>query len=49
MKKAAPLIQMFFVQRLNQQLQASENTISSYRDAFKLLLRFAKKKQEKSL
>lgn len=47
MKKIALLIQMFFVKRLNHQLRASPNTIASYRDTFKLLLRFAKQKTGK--
>ena len=36
-----PLLTRFFTQRLIQQRQASPHTISSYRDAFRLLLRFA--------
>jgi len=36
----APLLQGFFTTRLMQQKQASPNTISSYRDTFRLLLRF---------
>ena len=34
-------IEAFFTDRLIQQRQASEHTIGSYRDAFRLLLRFA--------
>ena len=36
----ATLLQGFFVQRLMQQRQASEHTIASYRDTFRLLLQF---------
>ncbi len=35
------LLERFFTQRLMQQKRVSPNTISSYRDTFKLLLRFA--------
>ena len=38
----AALLTRFFSQRLMQQRQASPHTISSYRDTFRLLLRFAK-------
>ena len=37
----APLLERFFTQRLMQQRQVSPHTISSYRDTFRLLLRFA--------
>jgi site-specific recombinase XerD len=37
----APLLERFFTQRLLQQRQASPHTIRSYRDTFRLLLRFA--------
>jgi site-specific recombinase XerD len=37
----APLLQAFFTERLQQQKQASPNTIASYRDTFRLLLEFA--------
>ena len=37
----APLLESFFTQRLQNQKQVSPNTIASYRDAFRLLLRFA--------
>jgi site-specific recombinase XerD len=36
----APLIQSFFTTRLMQQKQVSPHTISSYRDTFRLLLKF---------
>lgn len=35
------LIQQFFTERLQGQMQASPNTIAGYRDTFRLLLRFA--------
>jgi len=34
------LIQQFFTDRLCTQMEASSNTIASYRDTFRLLLRF---------
>ncbi len=37
----APYLQRFFTERLGTQLKASPNTISSYRDTFRLLLKFA--------
>jgi len=37
----APLLQQFFVERLQQQRQASPCTIRTYRDAFRLFLAFA--------
>ena len=36
----APLVQRFFTERLRCQLGASSNTIASYRDTFRLLLKF---------
>ncbi len=44
----APLLQRFFTQRLMQQKQVSPHTISSYRDTFRLLLRFIKARLNKS-
>ncbi|HET6498211.1 MAG TPA: tyrosine-type recombinase/integrase [Coriobacteriia bacterium] len=44
MNTLAPLIEAFFLQRLSQQRQASPNTIASYRDTFRLLLRFIENK-----
>ncbi len=41
MKSLAPLIESFFTNRLYHQLRASPNTVSAYRDAFRLLLHFA--------
>ena len=38
------LLQSFFTDRLLQQWRASANTVASYRDAFRLLLRFASEK-----
>jgi integrase len=42
MTLAAPLVQRFFTQQLPQQ-RVSAHTVASYRDCFKLLLRFAQK------
>jgi len=47
MKKLAPLIQLFFSDRLNRQLQASPNTIAAYRDTFKILLIYLKEQTRK--
>ena len=48
MKTAEPtfsvLLQRFFTQRLMQQKKVSPHTLCSYRDTFRLLLRFAKKR-----
>lgn len=48
MKSSIPtfptLLQRFFTQRLMQQKRVSAHTISSYRDTFRLLLRFAQKR-----
>jgi integrase/recombinase XerD len=41
------LLQRFFTDRLTAQLQASPNTIASYRDTFRLLLQFASKRKNK--
>jgi len=38
------LLQSFFIDRLLQQWRASAHTVASYRDAFRLLLRFASEK-----
>lgn len=38
------LLQQFFTQRLMQQKKVSPHTLCSYRDTFRLLLRFATKK-----
>jgi site-specific recombinase XerD len=37
----ASLVQRFFTERLVRQQRASPHTVASYRDAFRLLLRFA--------
>src|SRR6202158_5987498 len=37
----APYLQRFFTDRLGTQLKASPNTIISYRDTFRLLLKYA--------
>src|ERR1700682_6377075 len=44
----AVLLEGFFTQRLMQQRQASPHTIASYRDTFRLLLRFTEKRLHKS-
>ena len=36
----APLLERFFTQRLLQERRVSPHTISSYRDTFRLLLKF---------
>jgi integrase/recombinase XerD len=41
MTSLSPLLEAFFTDRLLKERQASPNTIASYRDAFRLLLRFA--------
>jgi len=42
------LLQAFFLERLLEQRQASPNTISGYRDTFRLLIRFAMKRLGKT-
>ncbi len=42
------LLEAFFTDRLMHQRQASPHTIASYRDTFRLLLRFAKEKLKKN-
>jgi integrase/recombinase XerD len=44
----APLLEMFFTERLVRQRQASHHTIASYRDAFRVLIQFAKKRLRKA-
>jgi site-specific recombinase XerD len=44
----ALLLESFFTQRLMRQRQVSPNTISSYRDTFRLLLRFAQQRLHKA-
>lgn len=52
MKSSIPtfpaLLQRFFTQRLMQQKRVSAHTISSYRDTFRLLLRFVQKRLQTS-
>lgn len=43
----APLLESFFTQRLMNQRQASPHTLRSYRDTFRLLLRFAQQRLNK--
>ena len=38
------LLERFFLQRLIRQRQVSPHTVSSYRDTFRLLLQFAKRR-----
>ena len=40
----APLLERFFTQRLMQQRQASPHTVSSYRDTFRMLLKFTQQR-----
>ena len=40
----APLLERFFTQRLMEQRQASPHTISSYRDTFRMLLKFTQQR-----
>src|SRR5665811_1206143 len=44
----APTLQAFFTDRLTRQLQASPETIASYRDTLRLLLDFAQQKAGKA-
>lgn len=44
MTSLAPLLETFFIERLQRQRQASPHTIAAYRDAFRLLLLFAEKR-----
>jgi site-specific recombinase XerD len=48
MTSLAPLLQAFFSERLLQQKQVSPNTVAAYRDAFRLLLKFAEKRVRKA-
>ena len=41
------LLQAFFTQRLMQQKQVSSHTVESYRDTFRLLLKFIQKRRHK--
>lgn len=44
----AKLLESFFIQRLMKQRQVSPHTISSYRDTFRLLLRYCEKRLHKT-
>lgn len=44
MTSLAPLLETFFIERLQRQRQVSPHTIAAYRDAFRLLLGFAEKR-----
>ena len=44
MTSLAPLLEAFFIERLQRQRQASPHTIAAYRDNFRLLLGFAEKR-----
>lgn len=48
MKKISVLIESFFTERLVNQQKVSENTIMSYRDTFKILLKFMSQKRSKA-
>lgn len=48
MTPLAPLIESFFTDRLCQQLRASQNTVSAYRDTFRVLLGFVQKELGKA-
>ena len=48
MTRLAPLLEAFFLVRLMRQKRASPHTIASYRDAFRLLLRFAEERLQKA-
>ena len=43
----APLVERYFTERLIRQQNVSANTIASYRDTFRLLLKFAKERLRK--
>ncbi len=51
MKGASPfpaLLESFFMDRLMRQRQASPHTIGSYRDTFRLLMRYAQQRLRKA-
>ena len=48
MSKLAPTLEAFFTERLMNQRSASENTVASYCDTFRLLLRFAERQSSQS-
>lgn len=43
----AALVQRFFTERLMRQMEASPHTVAAYRDAFRLLLRFAAERRSR--
>jgi site-specific recombinase XerD len=45
--RLAPLLERFFTQRLMQERQVSSHTIASYRDTFRLFLKFTQKRLRK--
>jgi integrase/recombinase XerD len=45
--RVAPCLEAFFTERLSRQLRASPHTVASYRDAFRLLLVFARERTGK--
>jgi len=47
MTALAPTLEAFLTQRLMAQRGASPNTVASYRDTFRLLLRFAAERKGK--
>lgn len=47
MTSLAPILEAFFLHRLVGQRRASQNTVASYRDAFRLLLQYAKERTGK--
>ena len=48
MTSLAPLLEAFFVERLQRQRRASSHTVMAYRDAFRLLLAFAETRTGKA-
>ena len=46
--RLAPLLERFFTQRLMQERQVSSHTIASYRDTFRLFLKFTQKRLRKT-
>ena len=48
MSSLAPLLEVFFMERLQRQRRASSHTVMAYRDAFRLLLAFAEKRTGKA-
>ncbi len=48
MSALAPTLELFFTERLAKQLQASPRTVISYRDTFRLLLRFVQDRTGKA-